>query len=321
MKKRKFKRGDQVVSVAEIPEHDWFIVKMGARDKTMHREVLRSWSIRTCEQFIDNGRIFIALRLTNGEFYEGMADDEIKEMLDRLTGVEKAGRDFLSKYRKNYRYAKVEQLTDNLSQYVTGGENDAEISARLKAISSAEEPLSEKFLMKRCLSSLGIQKYGQKVEERLHALIGLCAAFAYLKDETFRQQAGRRAEALIARMDPNSGNIPAEHYEAPAGANLVDMIYTVNWALLGLCAARNFRPEFQTAYERVLNLVLSIQDTSPQPQFHGCWRGMFDLDAGTWGGGNRFEGGAASIYSGWTNAPVSWVLANELNGKAVFDGE
>ncbi len=99
---------------------------------------------------------------------------KIKEMLDRLTGVEKAGRDFLSKYRKNYRYAKVEQLTDNLSQYVTGGENDAEISARLKAISSAEEPLSEKFLMKRCLSSLGIQKYGQKVEERLHALIGLC---------------------------------------------------------------------------------------------------------------------------------------------------
>ena len=157
--------------------------------------------------------------------------------------------------------------------------------------------------------------------EQAYALIGLCAAFAYLKDETFRQQAGRRAEALIARMDPNSGNIPAEHYEAPAGANLVDMIYTVNWALLGLCAARNFRPEFQTAYERVLKLVLSIQDTSPQPQFHGCWRGMFDLDAGTWGGGNRFEGGAASIYSGWTNAPVSWVLANELNGKTVFDGK
>ena len=34
MKKRKFKKGPQVVSVAEIPEHDWFIVKMGARDKT-----------------------------------------------------------------------------------------------------------------------------------------------------------------------------------------------------------------------------------------------------------------------------------------------
>ena len=27
MKKRKFKKGPQVVSVAEIPEHDWFIVR------------------------------------------------------------------------------------------------------------------------------------------------------------------------------------------------------------------------------------------------------------------------------------------------------
>ena len=98
---------------------------------------------------------------------------KIKEVLDRLTGVEKSGRDNLSKYRKNYRYAKLDQL-HNLSQYVTGGENDGEIASRLKAIAAAEEPFSEKFLMKRCLSSLGIQKYGQKVEERLHALIGLC---------------------------------------------------------------------------------------------------------------------------------------------------
>ena len=58
--------------------------------------------------------------------------------------------------------------------YVTCGENDAEISARLKALAAAEEPFSEKFLMKRCLASLGIQKYGTKVEERMRGLIGLC---------------------------------------------------------------------------------------------------------------------------------------------------
>ncbi len=98
---------------------------------------------------------------------------KIKDVLDRLTGVEKGGRDHLAKYRKNYRYAKLEQR-QYLSQYVTGGENDAEIAARLKAISSAEEPLSVQFLMKRCLSSLGIQKYGSKVEERMKGLIGLC---------------------------------------------------------------------------------------------------------------------------------------------------
>lgn len=82
MKKRKFKKGPQVVSVAEIPEHDWFIVKAGTWDRTMHREVLRSWTIRTCEQFIDHGMIFIAQRLTNGEFYEGMSDEQIRRMLE-----------------------------------------------------------------------------------------------------------------------------------------------------------------------------------------------------------------------------------------------
>ena len=82
MKKRKFKKGPQVVSVAEIPEHDWFIVKAGTWDRTMHREVLRSWTIRTCEQFIDHGMICIAQRLTNGEFYEGMSDEQIRGMLE-----------------------------------------------------------------------------------------------------------------------------------------------------------------------------------------------------------------------------------------------
>lgn len=82
MKKRKFKKGPQVVSVAEIPEHDWFIVKAGTWDRTMHREMLRSWTIRTCEQFIDHGMIFIAQRLTNGEFYEGMSDEQIRGMLE-----------------------------------------------------------------------------------------------------------------------------------------------------------------------------------------------------------------------------------------------
>ena len=97
----------------------------------------------------------------------------IKEVLDRLTGVEKGSRDHLAKYRKNYRYAKVEQGS-NLSAYITGGENDQEILARLKAIAAAEEPLSDTFLMKRCLATLGIQKFGGKVEERMGNLINLC---------------------------------------------------------------------------------------------------------------------------------------------------
>ena len=61
-----------------------------------------------------------------------------------------------------------------MSAFVTGGENDGEILSRLKSIAAAEEPISDRFLMKRCLASLGILKYGGKVEERMRGLIGLC---------------------------------------------------------------------------------------------------------------------------------------------------
>ena len=98
---------------------------------------------------------------------------KIKEVLDRLTGIDKTNRDHLVKYRKKYRYAKV-SAEQNLSQYVTCGENDSAILTRLRTIASAEEPLNTKFLMKRCLSTLGIQKYGGKVEERMLNLINLC---------------------------------------------------------------------------------------------------------------------------------------------------
>lgn len=97
----------------------------------------------------------------------------IKDILDRLTGTDKTVKDHLTKYRKNYRYAKLEPQ-NYMSAFVTGGENDGEILSRLKSIAAAEEPISDRFLMKRCLASLGILKYGGKVEERMRGLIGLC---------------------------------------------------------------------------------------------------------------------------------------------------
>jgi len=118
------------------------------------------------------------------------------------------------------------------------------------------------------------------------------------------------------RIEPETGNIPAEHYESPCGPLLVDTIYTLNWVLLGL---QTFLPvslpedekKFRTAYEKMLSLVLRIQDKSPERQFNGCWRGMYDLNTNSWGGGDSYEGGCGSIYSGWTNAPIGIVLASE----------
>ena len=46
---------------------------------------------------------------------------------------------------------------------------------------------------------------------------------------------------------------------------------------------------------------------------------MFDMNTGTWGGGDRYEGGAGSIYSGWTNAPIAIAFANEALGISLVD--
>jgi hypothetical protein len=80
--RRKFKQGEQITSVAQILEHDWFIVHFGpVTAKTVNREVLKSWQLRTCEMFVDRGSVYIAERMTNGEYYEGKTDEELIEML------------------------------------------------------------------------------------------------------------------------------------------------------------------------------------------------------------------------------------------------
>ena len=98
---------------------------------------------------------------------------KIKDILDRLTGADKKGGAELNRGKKNYKFATLEPLYENAT-YVTSGENDKEIVARLKAIVAAEEPISYPFLVRRCLTSLGITKYGGKVESRMQALIALC---------------------------------------------------------------------------------------------------------------------------------------------------
>ena len=83
-------------------------------------------------------------------------------------------------------------------------------------------------------------------------------------------------------------------------------------------AASALFPDFREPCRKLLELILRIQDTAPEKQFNGCWRGMYDLEKRQWGGGNRFEGGAGSIYSGWTNAPIASALALELLQRNLF---
>ena len=155
------------------------------------------------------------------------------------------------------------------------------------------------------------------VSEVCYALIGACAACTYTQESKYLQVAELYGQKLLAKMGEN-GNIPSEHDEAPCGPHLVDTIYTINWALLGLLGLKHFNEAYAEPFRRALDLVCRIQDTSPEPWLKGCWRGMYDMEKGTWGGGDCYEGGAGSIYTGWTNAPVAIVIALELLGEKLF---
>jgi hypothetical protein len=105
---------------------------------------------------------------------------KIKDLLDRLTGADKKGGAELNRCKKNYKKANLTELIAENANYVTSGDNDKEILTRLKTIVAIEEPISFDFLVRRCLGSLGITKYGNKVETRMQALIALCG-FKYEK--------------------------------------------------------------------------------------------------------------------------------------------
>lgn len=135
--------------------------------------------------------------------------------------------------------------------------------------------------------------------------------------------AARQAGEELLRSQFPDGHFPAEHGEAPAAPHLADLIYTENWAALALLHLHAWSGEaaYGHAAQRLLGFLAGIQDVSPDPRFAGCWRGLYDTRAGTWGGGDRFEGGANSIYSGWTNAPISWsFLINSGTGSLFVDG-
>lgn len=97
----------------------------------------------------------------------------IKEMLDRLTGLESKSGSYLTKYGKKYKAVKA--TSAEVAAFITSGVNDTEIMTRLKEIVNTEEPISRAFLKTRCLASFGISKSGSRIDARLDALIDACA--------------------------------------------------------------------------------------------------------------------------------------------------
>lgn len=124
-----------------------------------------------------------------------------------------------------------------------------------------------------------------------YAVLGATMAHKVFGDELSLEIAILFADKILKRMDPETGCIPSEHYEAPSGTCLADTIYTVNWAFLALqnMVALVDEKKYRDGFEQILALLLRIQDRTPEKHLHGCWRGMYDLAANSWGGGDRYE--------------------------------
>ena len=119
---------------------------------------------------------------------------KIKDVLDKLTGADRRGGFSLNRAKKAYKYADLPSREENAA-FVTSGENDGEICVALKAVVAAEEPISETFLIKRCLSAFAIVKYGSKVTARMTALIELCA---FKRERIFGENYYRKTDKCLS---------------------------------------------------------------------------------------------------------------------------
>jgi hypothetical protein len=154
-----------------------------------------------------------------------------------------------------------------------------------------------------------------------YAYLSLTATLSYAKTKiASAETAAKTAADVLLSQQHSDGHFTAEWMETPAGGHLSDLIYTQNWATLGLYhAGKVFGvAAYSKACEKSLAYLAGIQDKSDSPVFAGCWRGMFDHNANDWGGGDCYEGGANSIYSGWTNAPISWAFLFADSGLSLL---
>lgn len=163
------------------------------------------------------------------------------------------------------------------------------------------------------------RRYPWSISEYAYLALAASVCMPVFSDDAIRSALTESA-AILCRSQSPRGHFPAEHYEAPASRTLVDLIYTQNWATLGLQHAARVLDDdaCRSAVTGSLSLLSQIQDPSPQPWLEGCWRGMYDMDEERWGGGDLSEGGANSIYSGWTNAPIALSFLFEATGESLF---
>jgi len=107
------------------------------------------------------------------------------------------------------------------------------------------------------------------------------------------------------------------------GDPLCDLLYTTNFALVGLheATAATGDPFYAEAVDRLVAFLCRIQIRSERhPELNGGWFRAFDFKRWDYWASNADIGwGAWSIESGWTQSWIASVLALRQTGTSLWD--
>ena len=74
MRRKKLRQGAMITSLDQLARCDWIIV----HGKPYNRGWVQSWQLRMAKGYVDSGRAYEGIRLTNGQYYPTLTDEQIK---------------------------------------------------------------------------------------------------------------------------------------------------------------------------------------------------------------------------------------------------
>ena len=78
MSKKKLRQGVMITSLDQLSRCEWIII----HHKPYHRGWVASWCIRMAKGYVDSGRAYEGIRLTNGQYYPNLTNEQIKSRFD-----------------------------------------------------------------------------------------------------------------------------------------------------------------------------------------------------------------------------------------------
>lgn len=75
MSKKKLKQGKLITSLDELAQCEWVFI----HGKPFHRGWVSSWQFRMAAGYVNGRHARVGVRLTNGEYYAHLSDEQIRE--------------------------------------------------------------------------------------------------------------------------------------------------------------------------------------------------------------------------------------------------